>query len=171
MIGAVLAGGRSSRFGSDKAAYVWNGQTLLEWALAGLADFSPVVIGGQSNPDPTPFLGALYGLARALELGERIAATACDMPNLSVSYWHFLEQYNADVVIPKNQNGQLEPLAAIYSSRCLPVVQAALEQGRLQLSGWWQNSNLSVRVVPWADLEPHFGAGIFLNANRAEDLP
>lgn len=170
VIGAVLAGGRSSRFGRNKALYLWRKKTLLEWALLGLADFTPHIIGGETNPDPEPFLGALHGLARALEVGERVAVTACDMPNLSLEYWYFLKQYNADVVIPENQEGQLEPLAAIYSSRCLPVVQAALEQGRLKLSGWWQDSDLSVQVVPWADLEPRFGADIFLNANRIEDL-
>jgi molybdenum cofactor guanylyltransferase len=172
VVGAVLVGGRSSRFGANKAQHLWRGQTLLAWAQQGLIECSAVhLIGGDTNPDPEPFLGALWGLARALELGERVAVTACDMPNLTAEFWRVLEQNTADVVIPENANGQLEPLAAVYTSRCLPVVQAALAAKRLRLSGWWQGSDLSLCVLPWAVLQPRFGEALFLNANRLEDLP
>jgi molybdenum cofactor guanylyltransferase len=175
MIGAVLAGGRSSRFGTDKAQHLWRGQTLLAWARQGLSGCSQVqTIGGADNPDPEPFLGALWGLARALELGQdgqRVAVTACDMPNLSREFWQLLEQHSADVVIPENHTGQLEPLAAVYAVRCLPFVQVALLEGRLKLSGWWQGTDLTVCILPWADLEPRFGKALFLNANRLKDLP
>jgi molybdenum cofactor guanylyltransferase len=172
MIGAILVGGRSSRFGSDKAQHRWRGQSLLAWAQQGLSGCSAVhLIGGHTNPDPEPFLGAMWGLARALALGERVAVTACDVPNLSREFWWLLEQNTADVVIPENANGQLEPLAAIYSSRCLPVVQAALAAGNLKLNGWWQGTDLSVCVVPWKVLQPRFGEALFLNANHPQDLP
>jgi molybdenum cofactor guanylyltransferase len=176
VIGAVLAGGRSSRFGADKAAHVWRGQTLLEWAKGSLSGCESVhVIGGRSNPDPEPHLGALWGLARALECGQaarqRVAVTACDMPNLTPQYWSLLEQHDADVVIAHNQDGQLEPLAAVYTSRCLPFVQAALDRGDLKLTAWWVGTDLEVYIVAWSVLLPRFGARLFLNANRLEDLP
>ncbi len=174
--GAVLAGGRSSRFGTDKAQFIWHQKTLLEWALGSFIGLEDVmVIGGSSAtiPDPEPFLGALHGVKSALEnaVYPRVAIMACDMPNLSPAYWRFLESDKADIVIPQNKNGQLEPLAAIYSRACLGLVQNAITRGDLKLSGWWQaQTEFSVRVVTWQELEPFFPSDIFLNANYLEDL-
>ncbi len=174
--GAVLAGGRSSRFGTDKAQFIWRKKTLLEWALESFIGLEDVmVIGGAraTIPDLQPFAGALYGLHLALESAQhpRVAIMACDMPNLSQAYWRFLADRKADIVIPENINSQLEPLAAIYSRACLPVVQNALTRNDLKLSGWWQaQPQLSVRVVAWQELEPFFAGDIFLNANFLKDL-
>lgn len=178
--GVVLAGGRSSRFGRNKAEFIWQGKTLLEWALSSYQDLDDVlVIGGTSQsvarviPDEKPFAGALYGLSHALEhaLCPRIAVMACDMPNLSATYWQFLGQFEADVVIPKNKNRQLEPLAAMYSKNCLDLVRTALSRDELKLTSWWQNSSvISVRIVEWVELEPYFSSDLFLNANYLVDL-
>ncbi len=178
--GAVLTGGRSSRFGSHKAEFIWQGRTLLEWALSSFSSLEDVLVIGQAVQtsarvikDKKPFAGALYGLATALEsaLSDRVAVMACDMPNLSAAYWQFLGQFEADIVIPKNKNEQLEPLAAIYSKNCLGLVQAALSREQLRLTAWWQNTDaLSVRIVESAELEPYFSSQLFLNANYQEDL-
>ncbi len=214
--GAVLAGGRSSRFGSNKADFIWHGQTLLEWAISSLAELDDVmIVGGAARdslmpsarevpmltardslmpsarevpmltarevpmltariiPDVQPFAGALHGLATALSQAKhpRVALMACDMPNLVPAYWQFLTSHSADVLIPKNPDGQLEPLAAIYSKNCLTTIQSALARDNLKLTGWWQDSNLIVRVIEWAELELLFSKHLFLNANHPEDLP
>ena len=54
-LGAVLAGGQSSRFGSDKALAVLDGQTLLTRAVATLAQWcdTVVVVGRSEAPAPT----------------------------------------------------------------------------------------------------------------------
>ena len=180
--GAILAGGRSSRFGRDKALEVWRGLTLLEhaaFALEGCAE--RLIVGGDEArygflglpvvEDAEAHRGSLYGLARALELAEcgRVAVTACDMPLLSGPYWSYLAHLEtADVVIPQNHAGGLEPLAAIYSKRCLPFVRAAFAAGELRLTGWFDD--LEVLEVPWPELARHFGADVFLNVNRPDDL-
>ena len=73
-LGAVLAGGASSRFGSDKALAVLDGRTLLDHAVARLADWceAVVVVGRSEAPVPTvpdwpaPGMGPLGGIAGAL---------------------------------------------------------------------------------------------------------
>lgn len=74
ILGAVLAGGLSSRFGSDKAVAEWNGHTLISLAvdaLAGLCEHV-VVVGRETAPAPTlpdwprAGMGPLGGLAAAL---------------------------------------------------------------------------------------------------------
>ncbi|GAB3749780.1 molybdenum cofactor guanylyltransferase [Lysobacter olei] len=69
-IGVVLAGGRSSRMGQDKARLTWRGQTLVEHACATMmaAGAARVVVSGDypewdGLPDATPDLGPLGGLA------------------------------------------------------------------------------------------------------------
>lgn len=76
ILGAVLAGGQSSRFGSDKALALLRGQTLLDRAVEQLGSWcdAVVVIGRDEAPAPTltladwprPGLGPLGGLAAAL---------------------------------------------------------------------------------------------------------
>jgi molybdenum cofactor guanylyltransferase len=178
--GAVLAGGRSSRFGANKALYVWHGKTLLEHVLMGLKDCNErFVIGGELThfekiavyPDLEPFQGALFGLARALEIARhpRVCITACDMPNLSPAYWACLAELEGEVVIPENKDGLLEPLGAIYARSCLEPVRNAIAQDHLKLTGWLEH--VEVRVKPWRELESRFGADLFLNVNRLSDLP
>jgi len=69
-LGAILAGGKSSRFGSDKAFAELRGETLIEHAraaLAGLCD-AVIIVGREGGiPDwPAPGLGPLGGIAAAL---------------------------------------------------------------------------------------------------------
>jgi molybdenum cofactor guanylyltransferase len=180
--GAVLAGGRSSRFGRDKALELWQGKTLLEHALSSLEDCAErFVIGGTSerygfagvpiHADLEPFQGSLYGLARALDLAQsdRVAVMACDMPGLTREFWNFMTSLEpAQIVIPENADGFLEPLAAIYSTSCLSAIRQALEVNQLRMTGW--HACLEVRVVSWVELEPQFGPNLFQNLNTQADL-
>lgn len=68
-LGAVLAGGRSSRFGSDKALAMLGGRTLLDHALAALRPHCDAVIlvgRGEVADWPRPDMGPLGGIAGAL---------------------------------------------------------------------------------------------------------
>lgn len=96
-LGALLAGGQSRRFGSDKALAVWDGRPLIAHAAAILARHADeVVVCGRSEsplplchlPDrPAPGLGPLGGLCaalhRAAEAGhDAVLSLGCDMPRI-----------------------------------------------------------------------------------------
>jgi molybdenum cofactor guanylyltransferase len=179
--GAVLAGGRSSRFGRDKALELWRGKTLLEHALSSLTGCAECfIVGGSEHysfsgvpiyADLEPFQGSLYGLARALELAQsdRVAVMACDMPGLNRKFWDFMTNLEStQIVIPENADGFLEPLAAIYKRSCLTAIRGALEANQLRMTGW--HDGLEVRVVSWVELEPTFGTNLFQNVNTQADL-
>ncbi|WP_230481413.1 molybdenum cofactor guanylyltransferase [Sphingomonas sp. Leaf21] len=91
ILGAVLAGGRSSRFGSNKAFAMLGDQPLVTHARGLIAPYCTrvVQVGGDDGvPDmPEPGLGPLGGIAGALDYaaanGFRCVLTiGCDMPRL-----------------------------------------------------------------------------------------
>ena len=78
ILGAVLAGGRSSRFGTDKALAEVNGHTLLAHAVDTLSGWCEhvIVVGRETAPAPTlpdwprSGMGPLAGIASALHLAR-----------------------------------------------------------------------------------------------------
>jgi molybdopterin-guanine dinucleotide biosynthesis protein A len=89
LLGALLAGGRSRRFGSDKAQALLDGRPLIDWAAAALSGHvERVLICGRAGglPDrPGPDLGPLGGLNAALHVGrsegfDAVLTVPCDAP-------------------------------------------------------------------------------------------
>jgi molybdopterin-guanine dinucleotide biosynthesis protein A len=78
ILGAVLAGGQSSRFGSDKALAEFGGRTLIARAVDALAGWCEhvIVVGRETAPAPTlpdwprPGMGPLAGIAAALHFAR-----------------------------------------------------------------------------------------------------
>jgi molybdopterin-guanine dinucleotide biosynthesis protein A len=78
ILGAVLAGGQSARFGSDKALAELHGHTLIARAVDSLSGWCEyvVVVGRELAPAPTlpdwprPHMGPLAGIAAALHLAQ-----------------------------------------------------------------------------------------------------
>nr|WP_310523302.1 molybdenum cofactor guanylyltransferase [Polymorphobacter sp.] len=74
ILAAILAGGRSTRFGTDKAQALHHGQPLVDHIIAALTpQSSTLVITGRNHPGhtsiadcPAPDLGPLGGLCAAL---------------------------------------------------------------------------------------------------------
>lgn len=179
--GAVLAGGRARRFGSDKCAYVYRGRALLDHALASLRDAEPrMIVGGPRRerpgtlwlPDETPGLGALGGLQAALRRSDRpwLALVGCDMPFLPAALWPLLLTFRegARLVMPEGPTGR-EPLAAVYHRDLMPDVDAIIERGGGPLRALLDAA--PSRVVAWKELRGRLRADAFLNANRPADLP
>lgn len=97
MLGAILAGGESRRFGSDKAEALLNGRKLVDHVADALRrDCDALVICGRTHAEilrledrPTAGLGPLGGLCAALLHGrdggfDAVLTAPCDAPNLPV---------------------------------------------------------------------------------------
>jgi len=95
ILGAIIAGGRSRRFGSDKALAELDGRTLLDHVISGLApQTAALVICGREIPGrtclpdrPRPGLGPLGGLSAALHFAaargfDAVLTSACDTPQV-----------------------------------------------------------------------------------------
>jgi molybdopterin-guanine dinucleotide biosynthesis protein A len=95
LLGAILAGGRSRRFGSDKAEVMLNGRTLFAHVADALRPHcDALVVCGRTHHEMTSLedrphagLGPLGGLCAALAFGKEAGFTAvlsapCDVPDL-----------------------------------------------------------------------------------------
>ncbi len=146
--GIVLAGGRSSRMGAEKAGIAWEGTTLLGRAVAVLADAGlPVVVvraadqelppvgpGVRVVEDAHPGRGPLEGLAaglRAVGPGGVAFLCAADMPLLDSAFVARVLAAIApwsDAAVPRVE-GRPQPLAAVYRTSALGSVEALLASG------------------------------------------
>lgn len=151
--GIVLAGGRSSRMGTPKAALEWHGSTLLRRTAGILSRVSdgPVLVvraAGQPLPelpgnvevvdDPREGMGPVQGLAAGLAAtaGRAEIAFVCstDMPFLHPAFVRRVlraADQGADVALPIAR-GYPQPLAAAYRTKLAPVAERLVLQGRLR---------------------------------------
>jgi molybdopterin-guanine dinucleotide biosynthesis protein A len=156
--GFVLAGGRSSRMGTDKALVQFHGRPLLEIALATLqAAGLPARIAGRRTPlsslnpaipdqipDVIPESGPLGGIHAALS-----ASTArwnlflpVDMPLMPASLLRALldrATLTAAPITALRLNGRLEPLPVVLDRAILPHLAGLLTQGQRACRIAWQS--------------------------------
>jgi len=142
---AILAGGRSTRMGRDKALILLDGLPLV-FRSARLLEplFERVVVLSNSEPvaqaagllrlaDAQRDKGPLAGIEAALRhFGEPALFVACDCPFLNADFLAFLREGwrdELDALVPQSDNGA-EPLHAIWSPSGLPAIANALEQER-----------------------------------------
>ena len=175
--GAVLTGGRSSRFTQDKAEHVYRAKPLAAWVLGSLAHADerfvvsgrPYDFGVPVYPDRYPG-SSLGGLHAALTHAAHawVAVAACDMPFLTPAYWDELLKRSgtARAVVVTGPDG-LEPLAALYHKSLAGLAEWQLKAGDLKMQTFVRAAE--ARLVPWQELG--VTEQTFLNANRLSDLP
>lgn len=168
ILGAVLAGGRSSRFGSDKALALFERRSLLDHAVDALSDqVDTVIVCGRSLakrlclPDrPRPDLGPLGGLAAALRYAldhdyEAVASVGCDTPMLPV-----------DLVLRLQCAGPVSylrdmPITGLWPARLSPELDRFIVGSPSRSMRAWAASTRAVAI----DLP-----GPIVNINTAQDL-
>lgn len=138
--GYVLAGGRSSRMGRNKAHLPWNGTSLVEYICSEVHHVTGTVatVGGEPVrgircvPDACPDFGPVSGIAAALAdtAAEWNVIVACDMPFLDRNVLHLmLTQARGSAVIAETPDGRIHPLCGVWNRRALGAIQQALRDG------------------------------------------
>jgi molybdenum cofactor guanylyltransferase len=140
-LGAVLAGGRGSRLGGDKAKVELGDRPLVNYPLEALeaAGIEAVVCAkpGQELPpleapvipEPEQTRHPLCGIVAALRAGEGrpVIALACDLPFVAPGLIEALAAAPEPCVVPR-LDGRPQPLLARYEPALLPDLEAALER-------------------------------------------
>jgi molybdopterin-guanine dinucleotide biosynthesis protein A len=182
--GFVLAGGRSSRMGRDKAFLELGGQTLLARALSlagGVAE--PVRIVGAAESfrahgrvveDVFPGRGPLGGIHAALtsSAAELNLMLAVDLPSVEPRFLAYLvkaaKQTSAVVTLPRAAGGW-QPLCAVYRREFATSAEQSLQAGSNRIDTLLLR--VETRVIAEEELESvGFSATMFRNLNTPEEL-
>jgi molybdopterin-guanine dinucleotide biosynthesis protein A len=148
--GYVMAGGASSRFGTDKALAQLGGRTMLARMCDLLREVTDSVgivassasysgIDAQMVPDRWPGEGPLGGIVTALEQARssevraaRCLIVSCDMPFLTAEWLQYLCAHAANsaaqIVVPRSAQG-LEPLCACWSIDAADTLHGLFDGG------------------------------------------
>jgi molybdopterin-guanine dinucleotide biosynthesis protein A len=184
----ILAGGKSTRLGRDKASEPLLGVPLLQRVidrLEGLVDEYVIVKArGQELPaviaqaaltyveDLFPETGPLGGIYTGLLAAKAPAAlaVACDMPLLQRPLVAELLRLAPahDLVVPVSEEFP-QPLCAVYAKVCLGPMRRQLDTGKYKITGFFGFvSPLYLQPDEWRRFDPE---GLsFQNLNREEDL-
>ncbi|ATY30884.1 molybdenum cofactor guanylyltransferase [Sphingomonas psychrotolerans] len=168
LLGAILAGGASRRFGSDKADALLDGRKLVDHVAEALRrDCDALVICGRIHPDiprledrPAAGLGPLGGLCAALEHGreagfEAVLSAPCDVPNLPADLFLRLAQGGLSAYVAEH------PVIGLWPCALVADLHSRLEQEADRSMRAW------VRAAKAAPVS--FGSSI-CNINTRDDL-
>jgi molybdenum cofactor guanylyltransferase len=189
-MGFLLAGGKSSRMGENKAFLDFGGQTLLARGLAELGSVCDrvAVVGDSATftsygpvvADVFAGCGPLAGIHSALTYSsaELNLMLAVDMPFVTRQLLSFLfgvaAEGDAVVTVPRTARG-LQPLCAVYRRDFAAVAEEYLRAGRYKVDAAF--ASLPLRVIDASELaRAGFSEKSFFNVNtpqerqNAEDL-
>ncbi|HZK56175.1 MAG TPA: molybdenum cofactor guanylyltransferase [Desulfosporosinus sp.] len=181
--GIILAGGLSSRMGSDKTLMVYSNETFIEHMVSEMRQVVDEIIiasnhttkyeipGTVEVQDIYPGMGPLGGIHAGLLATQKSWAfvVATDMPLFKADLAVFLLERSAgyDVVVPYI-NGRWEPLCAVYSRECLKAIGECLKADIRQIHRFYSQ----VRVLKVGEEELSRVGKIdelFYNMNTPED--
>jgi molybdopterin-guanine dinucleotide biosynthesis protein A len=187
----LLAGGQSTRMGTDKAALSVGSEVLWrrQLRLLRLAGASELWICGRPGTDyclpaetaagqyevvfdEKPGMGPLAGIVAGLKRAhfETVLVLAVDMPAMSADFLRAMiaesRQWGCGIV--PGEEGRFEPLAAVYTRSCLPLLEAQLGAANGSLQHFMRQAVQGplMRPRPVALCEKPF----FLNVNTLRDL-
>lgn len=174
--GIILAGGKSSRMGTNKAFVLFQNRRMIDWSYEKLTPFtSSILVSSNSNipdmdariiPDIFPDKGPLGGLYASLLASESEwnLLIPCDVPLVPVELFKQMLPFcnSQQAVIPKLPNGNLEPLVAVYNRNIIPVLEQMILTNDFKLMNLF--SKIHVHYFPVED------PSIFKNINAPSDL-
>ena len=182
---AILAGGRARRLGgADKASLAVGGARIIDRQLAALSSVADDIrivsndparytaLGIRVIPDVISGAGPLGGIYSALldAAHERVLVIACDLPFVTAPLLARLADESrstgADAVVPRSARG-LEPLCAVYMTRCAAAARTRIDEGRLQAAGLLDVVN--TRILEPDALAPFDEGALFENVNTPHD--
>jgi molybdopterin-guanine dinucleotide biosynthesis protein A len=183
----VLAGGQSSRFGSDKAFASFNGRPMIVAVLETLRPLFPVllvmtkrgslngtlsrfgaVVIEDSRAEHHPLIGLHSGLAASFSLRNFVCA--CDMPLLNPELVRGLCQAGrAHAATIPVWEGKPQTLCGVYTKECLPALAELMKDERAGLADLL--ARVPTKLVPQREVERWDPRGLsFLDVDTVSDL-
>lgn len=179
--GYILAGGKSSRMGTDKGLLLLEGKPMIQYVIEQMQLIFDKVVIVSNNPEYKKFgldvipdlikdIGPAGGIYTALHhSGTKLNfVVSCDMPFVTAVAIEFVirNSEESQVILLENK-GRIEPLFGMYSKECEAIWLKLIEEGKIKLQE--MVLNFKFKVIPIENNEI-FGANFFKNINTKEDL-
>jgi len=186
-----MAGGKSSRIGTDKALLLYKDKTLLQHVIDKVSNIfeNSILISNNESihnlyhipvfSDIIRGIGPLGGLHAALTYatGDNVCIVPCDMPMLEAKMLTHLVTYKKEYGnIIYYEYGKPQPLIGIYSKSLIQVIESIF----LQLSNHNKEKSTKLRLLELTKYEPFkiievteldwYKPELFFNVNTLEDL-
>lgn len=136
----LLAGGKSSRMGKNKAELIYKGKTFREIQFDKLRELgiSDIIVSGYGEgmvPDEKPGCGPMGGICTCLKhvRNESCIVLPIDTPLVSCDILRSLMEAHSGGVTVLTHGGEQEPLIAVYSRAVIPVMEKQLNEERYAL--------------------------------------
>lgn len=180
---AVIAGGKSTRFGGQKLNVEFNGLTLIENAvkIAGKISNKVFIITGDSKillhddwltfADLVPDCGPIGGIYTALKMIESdwIAVMPADMPFLIPEIYGILnENRSSDRPVVAVSDSGIEPLVSLWPSSVIDTIENLLKNREYKIFNSLKMTNAVEVLLSGADKSVDSSA--FFNINSRSDL-
>jgi molybdopterin-guanine dinucleotide biosynthesis protein A len=179
--GYILAGGKSSRMGTDKGLLLFEGKPMIQYVIEQMQPIFDKLVIVANNPEYAKFglevipdlikdIGPAGGIYTALHHSEAKLnfMVSCDMPFVTQEAIAFIVK-NADenqIVLLENQ-GKLEPLFGLYAKDCEAVWLQLIQQKTIKLQD--MVSYFKLKIIPIENNEI-FTSSFFKNINTKEDF-
>lgn len=181
--GIILAGGKSSRMGTDKGLLELCGKPLISYAIQVLSGLCDTIIisssydgytsfGYKIVADEFPGIGPMGGIYSALKQSktEKNIVLSCDLPFVTKELLSFILECSADfdVTVPFEGNQHYEPLCAVYSLSVLNRMSAFIHKGNYKLPDLFEEAYINRLTINTEHI--FYSDNLFLNVNSKHDL-
>lgn len=186
---AIIAGGKSSRMGTDKSFVMVAGKPLIEHVLervSGLGQVATILIANKPDAyaylnlpmygDVLPDKGSLGGIYTALHYSQtdNTLTVPCDTPFIQPALLRYILMLQAsegspfDVIVPRVENYP-QGLHALYSKACLGPIHERIDADRLNVIGFYPQ--VRVRYIDEPEYQSFDPRGLtFFNINTPDEL-
>lgn len=182
--GIILAGGKSSRYGANKAFAEINGVQLIERVITVMGSLFERLILITNTPHEYAYLnlpmyedlikglGPIGGVLTGLEAisDESGFFMACDMPFINADLIHYMVEVREDydAVVPRI-SWKMEALHALYRKSCLTAIRELIESNEYQTIKFF--NKVRVRYVDWDEIRAFDPIQrSFFNVNSPQEL-
>ena len=186
MTGVILAGGRNSRIGQNKAFLEIGGKMIIERTIEIYKKIFDEILIITNTPEDYQYLGlkvytdlipnrgSLGGIYTGLHYSKSDYAffAACDMPFLNERVIRHIIKgaRDYDIIVPYYKH-RLHPLHAVYSKSCLEIFRIMVEKKKLKIKGIFPKFRIKkVTNIPETKLPPFFNINTMKDFRQADKM-
>lgn len=183
MVGVVLAGGESSRMGTDKALLEIEGRTMIEHVTGTLRNVFEEVVVVSNVPVKYSFLnlpvfpdivrncGPLGGIHSALTHLDTPAVfvVSCDTPFISEGFIrHLVNSHNNHQLCIPQVGKDIQPLCGIYKKSALPIITQRLHKHQFRVREIFDL--VDTTIIPIGPDLPFYNSNLLRNFNTPKEF-